>query len=87
MNNETNLKKKMIIQVRQHFSFDSSEKLFWSDKGLNEMLLGDDHRTKLINCVANKFLTLRLLTYGKKYMKDIVNLGNQSIRHTVTLKN
>jgi len=82
INNETNLKKKMIIQVCQHFSLDSSEELFSNhEEGLNEMLLEDDHRTKLIKCVADKFLTLRLFTYGKKYTKEIVNQGNQSIRH------
>ena len=52
INNETNLKKKMIIEACQHFSLDSSEELFSNHgEGLNEMLLEDDHRTKLIKYV------------------------------------
>ena len=42
----------MIIQVCQHFSLDFVEKLFLNhEEGLNEMLLENDHRTKLTKCV------------------------------------
>ncbi len=82
ISHESNLKKRIIIQVCQHFSLDSTKELFPDhEEGLNEILFEDDHRTKLTKCVADKYLTLRLFTYGKKYTKEIANQGNQSIRH------
>jgi hypothetical protein len=68
ISHKSNLKKKMIIQVCPHFSLDSTNELFPKhEEGLNEIILKDDHRTGLIKCVADKYLTLRLFTYGKKY--------------------
>ena len=82
ISHESNLKKIIIIQVCQHFSLDSTKELFPDhEEGLNEILFEDDHRTKLTKCVADKYLTLRLFTYGKKYTKEIANQGDQSIRH------
>lgn len=82
ISHDSNLKKKMIIQTCQYFSLDSTKELFPDhEEGLNEMLLEDDHRTKLTKCVADKYLTMRLFTYGKKYTKEIANHGNNSIRH------
>ena len=40
ISHESNLKQKMIIQVCQHFSLDSTKELFpYHEEGLNEMLL------------------------------------------------
>jgi hypothetical protein len=82
INNEKNLKKKMIINVCHHFTLDTTVDVFADhEEGDNELLIEDDHRTKLIKCTADKYFTLQLFTFGKKYTKEVVNEGKQSDRH------
>jgi hypothetical protein len=82
---ETNLKKKMIVEVCRHFMLDTTVDLFADhEDGDNEILVEDDHKTKLIKFTADKYFTLRLFTFGKKYNKEIVNGGKQSNRHRLS---
>lgn len=80
--NQAKLKEKMIIQVNKYFMLDTTASLFTDhEDGANESLVEDDHKTTLIKCTANKFFTLRLYTYGKKYEKKVIHQGKQSDRH------
>lgn len=84
ISNDSNLKKKMILQVCRYFSLDTTKKLFSDhEDGFNELLLEDDHSTQLTKFVADKYLTLRLFNFGKKFTKEIVHKGKQSVRHSL----
>ena len=82
--NITNLKKKMILEVCQHFAQDATEALPSQHEPTEEPLIEDDHRLRLLKCVANSYLTLRLSTYGKHYTETVVNFGQPSLRHQFT---
>lgn len=82
--NNTNLKKKMILEVCQHFAQDATEALPSQHEPTEEPLIEDDHRLRLLKCVANSYLTLRLSTYGKHYTETVVNFGQPSLRHQFT---
>ena len=71
----------MIINVCQHFTLDSSFELFGDHEDYDNEFLAEDHRSNLIKRVADKYFTLRLFNFGKKYVKEIVNEGKQSDRH------
>ena len=50
----------MIVIVCHHFALESTIHLFADhEDGENEMLVEDDHRTKLLKFVADKYFTLR----------------------------
>ena len=71
----------MIIQVDNYFMLDTTAMLFADhENGTNKSLVEDDHRATLIRYTANKYFTLRLFTYGKKYERVIHN-GKYSDRH------
>ena len=77
----------MIVEVCRHFMLDTTVDLFEDHEDSdNEILVEDDHKTKLIKCTADKYFTLRryfTFTFNKKYNKEIVNGGKQSDRHRV----
>lgn len=72
ISNEGNLKKKMIVIVRQHFKFDSSTGLFTDHGNDDNEFLADDHRTNLMKRVAD---VSRCDNFGKKFLKEVVNEG------------
>ena len=79
---ETSLKNKMIVEVCCHLMLDTTIDLFVDhEDGDNEILVEDDHKMKLMKCTVDKYFTLRLFTFGKKYNKEIVNGGKQSDHH------
>ena len=82
ISNECNLKKKMIVKVCHHFVLDSTIELF-PDQGHSdtEILVEEDHITKLIKFIADKYFTLRLFKFGKKYIQEVENDGKPSDRH------
>ena len=41
--------------------------------GVNQVVVEDDRKTQLTKLVADKFFTLRLFNYDKKYTNEIVN--------------
>ena len=41
----------------------------------------DDHLTQLVKKIANKYLSIRLHTYAKRYTRETVNKNNPSARH------
>jgi hypothetical protein len=82
ISNKAKLKNRMIIKVCQHFTLESTLPLFTDhEDGDNEAVVEDDHSTQLTKRVADKYFTLRLFNYGKKYTREIVNKGKQSDRH------
>ena len=82
ISNNAKLKYTMIIKVCQHFTLESTLPLFTDhEDGDNEAVVEDDHKTQLTKRVAEKYFTLRLFNYGKKYTREIVNKGKQSDRH------
>ena len=82
ISNQAKLKERMVIQVNKHFMLDTTATLFSDhEDGINESLVEDDHRATLIKCIANKYFTLRLFTYGKKYERKVIHKGKQSDRH------
>ena len=82
ISNQPKLKEKMIIQVNEHFMLDSTAALFSDhEEGTNEILVEDNHGAVLIKCIADKYLTLRLHTYGKIYERKVIHNGKQSDRH------
>jgi len=82
ISNECNLKQKMIVKVCHHFVLDSTIQLF-PDHGHSdtEILVEEDHITKLIKFIADKYFTIRLFNFGKKYIQEIENDGKPSDRH------
>ena len=82
ISNQSKLREKMIIQVNKHFMLDTTTTLFSDhEEGTNECLVEDDHRATLIKITANKYLTLRLFTYGKIYERRVIHNRKQSDRH------
>ena len=82
INSKAKLKNTMIVNVCQHFTLESTLPLFADhEDGDNEAIVEDDHNTQLTKRVADKYFTLRLFDYGKKYTREIVNNGKQSDRH------
>ena len=75
----------MILKVCQHFLIESRQSVFKDhEEGTNEILVEDDHRMKLVKCTADKYLTLRLFTFGKHYTEQTVQNGTPSDRHQLT---
>ena len=82
ISNKAKLKNRMKINVCQRFALESTLPLFADhDDGDNEAYVEEDHRTHLTKRVADKYFTLRLFNYGKKYKMEISNKGKQSDRH------
>ena len=82
ISNRAKLKNSMIIAVCQHFNLESTFPLFRDhEDGVNEAVIEDDHSTQLTKHIADKYFTLRLFNYGKKYTREIVNKGKTSDRH------
>ena len=52
--------------------------------GLNESVFEEDHRSALIKLVADKYFTLRIFTYAKRYQETVVTKGQPSDRHKLT---
>ena len=78
----------MIVNVCHHFALETTIRLFADhEDGENEMLVEDDRRTKLVKFVADKYFTLRLFNFGKKYTKEITYEGKQSDRHRLNKLN
>ena len=70
-----NLKKKIIVNVFQLFSLESTSKLFTNHEDDDNKMLAEHHGTNLMKRIADKYFTLRLFNFGKKYVKDVVNKG------------
>ena len=54
------------------------------EQGTNESLVEDDHQMKLIKYTADKYFTLRLFTFEKRYSESIIQNGIPSVRHQLT---
>ncbi len=79
------LKEKLVMKVCNHFILDASHQVFNNhEQGLNENVFEEDHRSKLIKLTAERYFTLRLFTYGKRYNDAVVTNGRQSERHQLT---
>ena len=78
--NECNLKEKMIVKVCHHFVFKTFPDHGHSD---TEILVEEDHITKRIKFIADKYFTLRLFNFRKKYIKKIENDVKPSDRHRI----
>jgi hypothetical protein len=67
------------------FILDASHQVFNNhEQGLNENVFEEDHRSKLIKLTAERYFTLRLFTYGKRYNDAVVTNVRQSERHQLT---
>ena len=86
ISNEFNLRSRMILEVCHHFILDKSGQSVFEDheQGMNESLFEDDHRVKLIKYTADKYFTLRLFTYGKRYCKKVIQNGRASDRYLLS---
>ena len=85
ISNACKVKQNMIMEVINHFWADSraSKGLFEDHpQGLNEPIFEEDHEHWLTKCIADKFLTQRLFTYGKKYCQKVIQAGQGSERQT-----
>ena len=83
INSSENLRKKMIVEVCHHFVANKSHHLniFGDhDPEMNEVGFDEDHKMKLIKSTADKYFTLRLFTYGKRYCQSVILNGKQSDR-------
>ena len=69
----------MGVKVCHHFVADLTMKLF-PDHGHSdiEILVEEDHITKLIKFIADKHFTIRLFNFGQKYTQEIANDGKCS---------
>ena len=80
ISNECNLKKKMIVKVCHHFVLDSTIELFPNHGHSDtEVLVEEDHITKLIKFIADKYFTLRLFNFGKNAYKKLKMMANIAI--------
>ena len=71
------------MEVINHFWADSREikgLLEGHPQGLNEPVFEEDHERWLTKCIADKFFTLRLFTYGKKNCQKVIQTGQGSER-------
>ena len=50
----------------------------------HEMLTEDLHSSQLLKTIIEKYVTLRLLTYGKHYTKDVVHKDKIGVRQQST---
>jgi hypothetical protein len=53
-------------------------------KAIKLNVFEDDHRTLLIKLTADKYFTLRLFTYSKRYNETVVTKGKPSERYQLT---
>jgi hypothetical protein len=82
INNMKNLKTKMILEVCHNSLLDGNKSVFADHElGANEDIVEDDHQVKLIKRTADKYFTLRLVTYGKHYSETVILNGMPSDRH------
>ena len=87
ISNDFNLRSRMVLEVCHHFIIDkSSHQIVFEDheQGMNESLFEDDHRVKLIKYTADKYFTLRLFTYGKRYCEKVIQDGRASDRYLLS---
>ena len=47
----------------------------------NDAVVEDDGNTQLTTIITEKYFTLRLFSYGKKYTREIVNKDKRSDGH------
>ena len=82
---ESNLKQKMVLLVCNHFIMDAIHDPLFQDHELEarDNILEENHRASLIKLTAERYFTLRLFTYGKRFNDKVVN-GQPSIRHQLT---
>ena len=75
---ESKLKEKLVMLVCYHFTMDSNHKIF------NDHIADEDHRSMLIKATAERYFTLRLFTYSKRYNDNVTAGGKQGIRQQLT---
>ena len=63
---------------------DSAKKVVDDHEELNDNVLEGDHRSALIKLTANRYFTLRLFTYSKRYNEKVVAGGKPEIRQQLT---
>ena len=72
ISSEAKLKQKLILDVCSHFIIDKKQDIFEEHMlGLNESVFEEDHRSALIKLVADKYFTLRIFTYAKRYQETV----------------
>ena len=85
ISSEARLKEKLALDVCSHFIMDKRQNIFEDHElGLNESVFEEDHRSALIKLVADKYFTLRIFTYAKRYQETVVTKGQPSDRHKLT---
>lgn len=86
ISNDFNPRSRMVLEVCHHFIIDKSHQIVFEDheQGMNESLFEDDHRVKLIKYTADKYFTLRLFTYGKRYCEKVIQDGRASDRYLLS---
>ena len=82
---EGKLKEKLVMNVSRHFMTDSRNNIFQDHElGLNENFFEEDHISTLIKLIAERYFTLRLFTYGKRYNESVIKNGQPGDRHKLT---
>ena len=84
---KTDIRKSMILNVVEYFLGENraNRQPFESyPPGLNEIVFEEDHEKWLTKCVANKYFTIRLLTFGKSYGERVIEDGKESQRNQLT---
>ena len=82
---ESRLKQKMVLSVYNHFVMDSTNQLFQDHtEEPQDNMFEENHRSSLIKLTAERYFTLRLFTYGKRYYNTVVLNGQPSVRHQLT---
>ena len=77
---ESKLKQKMVLLVTDAIH----DQLFQDHElGAHDNIFEENHRSSFLKLTAERYFTLRLFTYGKRYNDKVVN-GQPSIRHQLT---
>ena len=88
INPSEKLRSRMIMEVCHHFVVNESCHLLDvfgdHDPWMNEVVFDEDHRMKLIKYTAEKYFTLRLFTYDKRYCQTLIQNAQQSDRFHLT---
>ena len=71
--------------VFTRFRVQSTQKVFTDHHdGLNEGMFTGDHLATLMKLIAERYIPLRLYTYGKRFSGNIAGAGKSTIRHQLT---
>ena len=74
LSTESKLKQKMVLLVCNHFVMDAIHDQLFQDHelGAHDNIFEENHQSSLIKLMAERYFTLRLFTYNKRYNDKVM---------------